>query len=142
MNRKTIAKVATWLLAGLLGLEGVYRFAMADSLAALFRGAQNVRPSDPLPALVWWYVAGGFLWLAAGTVYLLNPAHIRRWSVLLALPALIYGIHAYRQSSPLLLSWSGIFHGDLVALGAASAVGFCLLGALGLLQFVLDRGAV
>jgi hypothetical protein len=139
MNRKILTKVLAWLVALLLAAEALYCFAVAASITSLFRGAQNVRPSDPLPALVWWYVAGGLLWLIAAIVYLLDLARVRRWFVLLAVPALIYGGQGYQRSTLMMLSWTGVFHGDLVALGAASTVVFCLMGVLGILYLVIDR---
>lgn len=105
----------------------------------MFRGAQNVSANDPLPQVVWQYAVAGCLWLTAGIIYLLNPMRIRRWCVVLAVVALFYGLQGYRQTEPILLSWSGIFHGDFVALGAASAAITCLLGALGICHWALER---
>lgn len=139
MDRKTGSKIVAFIIALLFALQSLYCFGMASSIASMFRGAQNVRSSDPLPGIVWWYVAGGCLWLAIGMTYVLNPWRIRRWCGVLAVAALVYGLQSYHQSAPVLLSWFGIFHGDPIAFETASAAIICLLGILGIFHWALER---
>jgi hypothetical protein len=127
------------LVVLMLAIEGLYCLLVADSIKSMFQEAQNVQTSDPLPHLVWWYVAAGCLWLAAGIAYVPVFARLRHWLALVSVPALVYGLQEYRQISPFMLSWTGIFHGDLVALETASAVTLCLLGVLTLMQVLLNR---
>src|ERR1039458_6198753 len=119
MNQKTLSRVLVYFILLLLVLQSLYCFEMASSFASMFRGAQNVRPADSLPRMVWWYVGAGCLWLGVGVAFLFNTMQIRRWLVL--------------------LSWFGVFHGDIVALETASAAIFCLLGIVGFFHWVVDR---
>jgi hypothetical protein len=139
-NRELINASLFLAIFALLLTEAFFYFETAYSLASIFRGARNVGPSDPLPGFVWWYVAAGLALFGLAVVYLFNGIRIRRWFVLVALLSLAYGIVGYRQSSQVLLSWSGIFRGDLVALGAASAVVFCALGIAGVLEWAVRAG--
>jgi len=139
MNQNTLTRVLVFLILLLAALQAVYCFAVAHSFASMFRGAQNVRVSDPLPGFVWWYVAYGCLWLGAGAAFLLSSMRIRRWFVPLSVVALFYGVKGYEHTAPFLLSWSGVFRGDIVALEAASSVMFCLLGVLIFLHWVVGR---
>jgi hypothetical protein len=139
MNQKTLSRVLVYFILLLLVLQSLYCFEMASSFASMFRGAQNVRPADSLPRMVWWYVGAGCLWLGVGVAFLFNTMQIRRWFVLLSVVAFLYGLKGYRQSAPVLLSWFGVFHGDIVALETASSAIFCLMGIVGFFHWVVDR---
>jgi hypothetical protein len=139
MNRKTLEKISTAFVFVLLVLQAIIFFEEAHSFALIFRGAQNVSTSDPLPEFFWRYVSAACLFLLLAIAYVLAPMRIRQWFIVLAGLSFVYGIRAYQQSSSILLSWSGIFHGDIVALGAASAVVFCGLGFAGFLDWKIRR---
>ena len=139
MNRNTLIRVLGYLIVLLLVLQGACSFSLAYSFASMFRGAQNVRVSDPLPTFVWWYVAYGCLWLGAGVAFRLLSRRIRRWFVLLSAVALFYGVKGYLQSAPFLLSWLGVFRGDVLALETASSAISCLLGIFFFLHWVVGR---
>ena len=47
MNRNTLIRVLGYLIVLLLVLQGACSFSLAYSFASMFRGAQNVRVSDP-----------------------------------------------------------------------------------------------
>lgn len=130
-NRRVAGRTLASLIFIFLLVQACLYFEFAYSFTVIFRGARNVLPSDPLPSIVWWYVAAGCVFAALGVIYLFDLARIRRWFVLLAVVSLAYGIWGYQQSSQILLSWSGMLHGDLVALEAASSVVFCALGIAG-----------
>ncbi len=136
-NRELVNASLVLAIFALLLTEAFFYFATAYALASIFRGARNVGPSDPLPGFVWWHVTAGLALFGLAVAYVFNVIRIRQWFVLLALLSLAYGIVGYRQSSQVMLSWSGIFHGDLVALGAASAMVFCALGIAGVLEWVV-----
>src|ERR1700687_3983648 len=120
MNCQTLEWGSTALVFVLLLLQALILSEEADSFAVIVRGASNVSASDPLPGFVWWYAGVAFLFVVAAIVYVVTPARIRRWFVVLAVLSFVYGIHAYQLSSSLLLSWSGIFRGDIVALETGS----------------------
>lgn len=126
------------ILSVFLILAALY-FATAHSLAVLYRGAENVLPSDPLPAFVWHNVAAAATILLLGFAYFFRLAYIRRWFVVVSTLALVYGIHGFLQTSPAILSWSGIWHEDLLALEAARDLFFCVLGTAGLAASVMRR---
>jgi hypothetical protein len=139
MTPKHLSKVLVFFILLLLVLQSLYCLEMASSIASMFRGAQNVRSSDSLPRVVWWYLAAGCLWLGVGAAFQFNALRIQRWFVLFSVLAVFYGLRAYQQSSPVLISWSGVFHGDIVALETASAVILCLMGVAGFLHWAVSR---
>lgn len=139
MTRKTASRIAASLIALLVVLQALYCLDTAYVIASLFHGAQNVQSSDSLPEIFWHYVALGFMWLAIGAIYFLNPLRVRRWSILPAALALFYGLLSYGRSAPALLSWFGAFHGDLVALETLSAIILSVLGLAGILHWILEH---
>jgi hypothetical protein len=139
MNQNTLSRILVYFILMLVVLQSAYCFAMAHSFASIFRGAQNVRASDPLPGFVWRYVAYGCLWLGAGLAFLLSSVRIRRWFAPLSVVALFYGVTGYQHTAPFLLSWFGVFSGDIVALETASSAILCLLGVLIFIHWVADR---
>lgn len=127
------------LVCVLLSLQALIFSEEAHSFAVIVRGAQNVSASDPLPGFVWRYVAVACLFIVAAIAYVLTPERIRQWFVVLAVLSFVYGVRDYQQSSSILLSWSGIFRGDIVALETGSAVVFCALGIAGILDWKIRR---
>jgi hypothetical protein len=140
MTRKTASMLVACLIALLVVLQALDYLDTAYVIASLFHGAQNVRSSDSLPEIFWQYVALGLLWLAIGVIYFLNPRRVRRWSLLPAALAFVYGLLSYGRSAPALLSWFGAFHGDLIALETLSAVILSVLGLAGIVHWILERG--
>jgi hypothetical protein len=139
MNRSPLAKASSALVSILLFLQATILLASAYALAVIFRGARNAHPTDPLPGFVWWYLGAACIFLVAAFAYLLSPTRIRQWFIVLAVISLGYGSWVCLTSFPILLTWSGLLHGDFVALEAASGAVFCAIGAAGILDWKIRR---
>jgi hypothetical protein len=139
MNRSALAKASNALVFILLLLQATIFLASAYALAVIVRGARNAHPADPLPGFFWWYLGTACIFLVAAFAYLLSSMRIRQRFIVLAVISLGYGSWVSLTSFPILLTWSGVLHGDFVALEAASGAVFCAIGAAGILDWKIRR---
>jgi hypothetical protein len=121
----------------LLTLEGVYFFWFSYAIAHLFRSAPNIRSSDALPGAVWSNAFWGTVLLMLAVVYFVDPWRLSRRLAPLGLAALAYGIWSVSSAYPLMMSLSGAFRGDAVALIVLSGFGFIAMGVSGILVRLL-----
>lgn len=127
-RRYAIAAVV--LTSLLLLLNGVLFLVQAWGLHALLEMMRHLggHPVTPitLPALL----ATGAGLILAGISYAADRLQIRQWFYLLSIPLGIFGYHEYATAAPLMISWSGLWTGEIIATEAASGVALLVLTAV------------
>lgn len=121
------------VVTALFFLQGLYFAYLALGIAMLYRGASNVDPGAALPFSVWRFAGLALLCAVVGGVYWTGSFGIQSWIRGVAIVCLAYGAWSTLTGFPLVLAWSGLWHGDVVALGVASGVAFIAIGIIGLL---------
>ncbi len=123
-------RVLVGMTCGLIALEGLYFAWIAYSISTTIRLAPTGEAAEVLRHLAVANLARGLLLLIAAVAYGTNWLQIRRWLYLFSILALPYGIWSFHGWYALMISWKGLFTGDLVALGSASGIGFIAIGVL------------
>lgn len=135
---RRMRKALAGITCAFIALEGLYSIWIAYSIYTTMRLVPTGEVAESFGRLAVYNLARGVVLLTTAAAYSREWMDIRRWLYVFSIPAVAYGIWSFHSWYALMISWKGLFTGDLVVLETASCIGFIVIGVLLIVARVLN----